>query len=239
MKKYRLIAFLGLILCANSVVFSQNEIPTIQPVAKFINKEGVEEESNNYSGDAPLTARFKANPQSQGDYTAHYEWRFTRENETIPYLIRYEEDTEFTFTEAGAHSIVCYVTFTKGDEKIEYTEEYWKDAGAIKVTISESSLDMPNAFSPNGDGYNDIYKVKTYKSLVEFHASIFNRWGQKLYEWDNPEGGWDGTFKGKDVKQGVYFVLVRAVGSDGRKYTIRRDVNLLRGYTENTGTLEN
>ena len=91
---------------------------------------------------------------------------------------------------------------------------------------------MPNAFSPNEDGINDIYKAKNgYQSITEFHAYIFNRWGQKLYEWTDPAGGWDGKFNGKPVEEGVYFVLVEAKGADGKKYHIRRDVNLLRGYT--------
>ena len=99
--------------------------------------------------------------------------------------------------------------------------------------MSESRLEMPNAFSPNGDGLNDVYRAKSgYRSIVEFHAAIFNRWGHKLYEWDDPAGGWDGKYKGKDVAQGVYFVLVKAKGADGRTYNIRRDVNLLRGHTE-------
>lgn len=58
-------------------------------------------------------------------------------------------------------------------------------------TTKVSSLLMPNAFSPNGDGINDIYKPKDgYRNIEEFHAYIYNRWGQKLYEWtDLP---WDG-----------------------------------------------
>lgn len=239
MKIYRLMAIFVIMLYANTLAFSQDEVPVIEPVARFINSNGEEEESNNYSGDAPLVAHFMANPKNQGDYTAHYEWRFTREGEAGPFLIRYDEDTEYTFKNAGTHTVVCYAIFTKGNDRIEYTDEYWKDSGPIRVTISESSLEMPNAFSPNGDGYNDVYKAKKYKSIVEFHAYIFNRWGQKLYEWDSPEGGWDGTFNGKDVKQGTYFVLVKATGSDGRKYNIRRDVNLLRGFVENSGTPEN
>ncbi|RRC99140.1 gliding motility-associated C-terminal domain-containing protein [Prevotella sp. OH937_COT-195] len=239
MKIYRLMAFCGIILCANILAFSQNETPTIEPTARFTNSNGEYEESNNYSGDAPLVAHFMANPKNQGEYSAHYEWRFVREGEKEPFLTRYEENTEYTFNHAGTHSVVCHVIFTKGNDRIEYTDEYWNETEPIKVTISESSLDMPNAFSPNGDGYNDIYKAKTYKSIIEFHAYIFNRWGQKLYEWDTPEGGWDGTFNGKDVKQGTYFVLVKATGSDGRKYNIRRDVNLLRGFVENSGITEN
>ena len=157
--------------------------------------------------------------------------------ENDPYLIRYEENTEYTFTKAGSHKIELYATFTQGNDTVTYTQEYWADSEPIRVTISESKLEMPNAFSPNGDGINDMYKAKSgYQSLVEFHAYIFNRWGQKLYEWTNPADGWDGTYNGKDVKEGVYYVLVKAKGADGRKYNIKRDVNLLRGYDETAGS---
>jgi len=102
------------------------------------------------------------------------------------------------------------------------------------TTVLTSTLVVPNAFSPNHDQINDIFKVKSYQNIVEFHAYIFNRWGQKLYEWTNIDGGWDGTYRGNDVKQGTYFVLVKAKGADGETYNIRKDVNLLRGYIEGT-----
>ena len=102
------------------------------------------------------------------------------------------------------------------------------------TVVLTSTLIMPNAFSPNNDKINDVYMVKSYQNIVEFHAYIFNRWGQKLYEWTDLEGGWDGTYRGNDVKQGTYFVLVKAKGADGQTYNIRKDVNLLRGYTEGT-----
>ena len=102
------------------------------------------------------------------------------------------------------------------------------------TVVLTSRLIMPNAFSPNHDLINDFYKVKESQNIVEFRATIFNRWGQKLYEWTNIEGGWDGTYRGQDVKQGTYFVLVKARGADGQTYNIRKDVNLLRGYTEGT-----
>jgi len=102
------------------------------------------------------------------------------------------------------------------------------------TVVLTSTLVMPNAFSPNNDRINDVYKVKSYQNIVEFHAYIFNRWGQKLYEWTNIEEGWDGKYRGNDVKQGTYFVLVKAKGADGQTYNIRKDVNLLRGYTEGT-----
>ncbi|MBR7065363.1 MAG: gliding motility-associated C-terminal domain-containing protein [Prevotella sp.] len=225
----------ALALCLTTAT-AQDDYPTINPTATYTDIDGKEEQSNDYSGSAPLIGRFEANPENVGSWNAYYEWRFTllKEQESEPYLIRYEQDTEYTFTEAGTHHIVLYAIFTQGKDSILYTQDYWNDVPALSVTISESKLDMPNAFSPNGDDINDIYGAKEgYKSLVEFHATIYNRWGQKIYEWDDPAGGWDGTFNGKEAKQGTYFVLVKAKGADGRVYNIRRDVNLLRGYREN------
>lgn len=223
-----------LVLCTTLQAYA-DEVPTIDPQATFTTDEG-EETGTSYSGSAPLTVVFHANAENVDMYTPHYEWRFTKEGETQPYLVRYEEETEYTFTEAGSHRIVLYATFINDNDTVAYTKDYWQDAQPITIQISESKLEMPNAFSPNGDGINDIYRAKNnYQSIVEFDAYIFNRWGQKLYEWHDPAGGWDGKFNGKDVKQGVYFVLVKAKGADGRKYNIKKDVNLLRGYTESNG----
>ena len=97
-----------------------------------------------------------------------------------------------------------------------------------------SKLSFPNAFSPNGDGKNDKFMAKECENIAEFHDYIFNRWGQKLYDWTDPTDGWDGTHNGNPVKEGVYFILCKAKGTDGQNFTIRKDVNLLRGYEETT-----
>lgn len=231
------LALLATLFC--SVRATADDTPTINPTATFVTSEG-EETGVSYSGSAPLTARFMANPENVGAWTPHYEWRFTMEGSQEPYLVRFEQDTEYTFTKAGSHRIVLYATFTLNGDTIAFTHDYWSSADPITVTIAESKLEMPNAFSPNGDGINDVYKAKSgYQSLVEFHAYIFNRWGQKLFEWDDPAQGWDGKYNGKDVKDGVYFVLVKAKGADGRNFNIKRDVNLLRGFTEGSNATEN
>ena len=107
----------------------------------------------------------------------------------------------------------------------EVDEEYGNISGEA------SQLTFPNAFSPNGDGNNDLYQAKTCQNIVEFRATIINRWGHKLYEWSDPAGGWDGTSGGRNVADGVYFVIVKAKGADGKDYHIRKDVNLLRGHS--------
>lgn len=212
-----------------TTVSRADEYPGIQPSVTYTTADGETSEDETFSGSAPIKASFMANPSNESGWTSYYEWRIYHDNDTVPYIIRYEENTEIEFNQSGLHRAVLYAKFTKDGETIELTNE----ESPFSVTVSESHLQMPNAFSPNGDGINDIYKAKDgYQSLTEFHAYIFNRWGQKLYEWADPAGGWDGTFHGKPVKDGVYFCLVKAKGADGKTYNIKKDVNLLRDYTE-------
>ncbi len=186
--------------------------------------DGEEMESTDMIADAqaPLTVRFAANPtETEGD--VGYEWRFTREGEEKPFMTRYEETTTYEFKQSGMTKVELYVTMAGYDEA-ELTATF-------SISITNSMLEMPNAFSPNGDGVNDIYKAKeNHKSIVEFHAYIFNRWGQKIYDWTDINGGWDGTWNGKDVKDGTYYVLVKAKGADGINYEIKKDINVLRKY---------
>ena len=226
MKKRLLLGLAALLLMAETA------FADFTPTAYYI-LDGENQETTDVLNDAeaPLTVTFKANPDNLGDMTPSYEWRFTREGEEQPFLIRYEEETTYEFRQSGTTAIALYVSYgSDTDPELIST---------IRISISSSLLEVPNAFSPNGDGINDIFKVKeNHKSIVEFKGCIFNRWGQKLFEWTDIDGGWDGTYHGSQVKAGVYFVLIKAKGADGREYDIKRDVNLLRGYLEETTTTE-
>lgn len=243
MKNNTFFCLLTMLIISVSSAFAEDIIPTINPVAYVTEEGGEETETTSFSGSAPIQVRLVPQTEDLGDCTAYYEWRFYKEGGSVsePYLVRHEEETEMTLTESGTHCIALIAYFTIGADTIaKYDEEYWQTATPIRITASESKLEFPNAFSPNGDGTNDIYKAKDgYRSIVEFKATIYNRWGQKIYEWTNPAGGWDGKFNGSDVKQGVYFVHVVAKGADGRKYNIKRDVNLLRGYDETSKGVNN
>jgi len=64
---------------------------------------------------------------------------------------------------------------------------------------------LPNAFSPNGDGLNDIFiPVRRYDMVKKYHLMIFNRWGQQIFETQNIDQGWDGTYQGKPSPYGTY-----------------------------------
>ena len=202
--------------------------PKTFPKASITSPSG-EVFADSYSGSAPAEAFFSANPSDTTGWKHHYEWRFYKESSETPYLIRYEENTNYTFNTSGSYRVTLYSVFTQGKDSLIY------ESDPFIISLAESKLEMPNAFTPNGDEHNDVYKARDgHQSIIEFHAYIFNRWGQKLYEWTDINSGWDGKFHGKDVKQGVYFCLVKAKGSDGKIYNIKTDVNLLRGYSEST-----
>lgn len=99
----------------------------------------------------------------------------------------------------------------------------------IKIIVAEGPyLTMPNAFSPNGDGNNDIFKILAagYKKLKTF--KIFNRWGEQLFSTTDFRKGWDGTFKDKACEIGTYFWVVTAIDLDDKEKLIKGDLILIR-----------
>lgn len=219
---------LYLLLFLPLATYGEDELPSVSSLATYVDKDGQQQETTSISdGEAPLEVTFTATPQNLGSHTPAYEWHFRKQGQTGELFVRYEETTTYRFVDSGTFDIVLRMLSSETGELL--------DSATVTVAISESKLEFPNAFSPNDDDKNKIYKAKKgYRSIVEFHAYIFNRWGQKLFEWTDPAEGWDGTYKGNDVKEGVYYVLVKAKGADGRNYNIKKAVNLLRGYTEET-----
>lgn len=99
----------------------------------------------------------------------------------------------------------------------------------IKVD-KESFLDVPNIFSPNGDGINDYFQVKA-ETLKEFHGIILNRWGRKVFEWTDWQeetSGWDGMIGSSKAAPGVYFAIIDATGYDETPYHFEVSLHLVR-----------
>lgn len=97
------------------------------------------------------------------------------------------------------------------------------DTVAHDITIlEESTFYAPNAFTPNGDGYNEIF-LPQGTGIVEYRLLIFNRWGELLFETTDLTLGWDGTYKDQVVKEDVYVWKVRIVdlNNDLQEYTGR------------------
>ncbi len=99
---------------------------------------------------------------------------------------------------------------------------------SIRVSVDDRfALHIPNSFTPNNDGLNDIFKINSAMVVVSFYGQIFNRWGSLIYEWSDAESGWDGKYKDKVVPEGVYVYVIKSEGLCGRK-EITGHVTLLK-----------
>lgn len=169
-------------------------------------------------GSAPADIQFRSYCT---DAVAFKEWQFSRDAEFREVLLRFNEsDLDYSFRENGTF----YVKFTASNEDASCTI----DGDVYTITIGESRLECPNAFSPDSsEGVNDEWKV-SYKSIVSFKCWIFDRYGTPIFSFDDPAVGWDGKYKGKYVRAGVYYYVIEAKGADGKEYNLKGDINILK-----------
>ena len=164
-------------------------------------------------GDAPLLVSFTNLAQPP---TALFEWDFGDGNGST------ERSPVHLFTEPGTYP----VTFT-------VTEGECSAFSIIDIVVrgpeeEVSSVHIPNVFSPNGDGINDMLQVDA-KSIARIELRIMNRWGQLVALLERTDQGWDGrNSAGEALPAGTYFYLLEAEGTDGRHHGINGSITLLR-----------
>ena len=132
---------------------------------------------------------------------------------TMPGRICYPSNGTFFITREGSNG-VC--------DKKKYT---------VKIEVGTRPDAFPNAFTPNGDGVNDTYKPLFFCPVITTDFRVYNRWGQKVFETQDPNKAWDGKVDGKDVPSDVYAwqVEYEAVREGVRqKLKAKGDVALLR-----------
>ena len=190
------------------------------------NEKGLD---NGLGGSAPVHIVFTGYPT---DEVVYREWEMATDEDFENVILQYNQDeVDYNFNDAGTYYMRYYVANAAGTCE-SYGETY-------RILVSESELVCPNIFSPGStEGVNDVWKV-SYKSLVDFHCWIFNRWGTCVCEFTDPGSGWDGTYKGRLVDTGVYYYVVTATGSDGVKYKKRGDITILRYKKGASGTSGN
>ncbi len=101
-----------------------------------------------------------------------------------------------------------------------------RDEVCVEVT-SNYNIYIPNIFSPNGDGNNDVFIVYG-TGLTKFEMNVFDRWGEKLFVSKDQLVGWDGTFKGELCKNDAYTYQIKYQALDGKTYTRTGHVTLMK-----------
>ena len=100
---------------------------------------------------------------------------------------------------------------------------------SITVGDGRCQLYMPSAFTPNGDGKNDVFKALDGKNVIEFNLQVYNRWGELVFSSKDINKGWDGRYKNKLQDSGVYVWIVnyRTI-TDIKENTLKGKVLLIR-----------
>lgn len=104
----------------------------------------------------------------------------------------------------------------------------FKDTIAVMFEDCLCNATIPDAFTPNNDGLNDVIKPMIFCQPTNYKFMIANRWGQIVFVSTIPGENWDGNFKGKAADVGTYYYLYQATDVKGRKYLQKGDILLLR-----------
>ena len=155
------------------------------------------------TGSSPLEIYFEA--KANEPVARFFNWQITLDGE--PLLSRNDRDHPYTFRNAGIYRVI-----------LKASNQYCSSTDTLMVKVSASGLQVPYAFTPNGDGKNDEFRV-AYTSLTDFKCWIFNRWGRQIYFWTDPQKGWDGTINGTPARPGGYVYIIEATGADLDEYT--------------------
>ncbi|HYW94231.1 MAG TPA: gliding motility-associated C-terminal domain-containing protein, partial [Bacteroidales bacterium] len=106
---------------------------------------------------------------------------------------------------------------------------------SVKICVDECiKYEIPNVFSPNGDGVNDVLKPYEYRDVNKIDMKIFNRWGQMIYETQDPNINWDGKIMGTDklASPGVYYYICDVYEKRITGIEIRNLVGFIHLYHE-------
>lgn len=191
--------------CSNNSTFTVNAYPI--PVADF-----------NYAPIKPIeNDDITFTDASYGATIAGWNWYFmsTASQQST------EQNPVFIYTEAGAYAITLIAKSDQGCiDTVTKTILVGQDFGIF----------VPNAFTPNGDGLNDIFFAKGF-GIVSFKMEIFDRWGEKVFTGNNINDAWDGTYQlkgGKIVQDGVFSWRIELTDVYGKSKELTGHVTLIK-----------
>jgi len=172
-------------------------------------------------GSAPVDYTFTA--YANEPVAVQYKWTVTQFDSisgVISAFVRYEKILDYQFVQDGYYRVTLEVS-DRQSICVDSTQSF-------NLMIESTVIKIPNAFSPGSSiGVNDELKI-SFSSVFDFKASVYNRWGNLLFQWSDPAKGWDGRVNGKFVPTGAYYVIVEYKDASGKNRTMSRAVNVLR-----------
>jgi gliding motility-associated-like protein len=147
------------------------------------------------------------NASSKNAMISYYNWMFAGTNSRLVQDTSDLKNPQRVYEETGKYPVLLIAT---------------TDYGCIDTTITfleindDLNVFIPNSFTPNSDGINDVFQVKGIGFKAEnFLLEVFDRWGRSVYASKDVTKGWDGTVKGQTPSEGLYIYRVRIIGANG------------------------
>jgi gliding motility-associated-like protein len=151
---------------------------------------------------------------SEGEGQISWRWFFNADPAYRPNA----QQAAFVFAEAGNYPVVLVVK----------TEHGCADTVIKSIVIGvDFNVFVPNTFSPNNDGSNDVFKAVT-RGVKLYNLQIFDRWGARIFSSGDVDAAWDGTYKGEPCKADVYTWTIDVSSTRGERKQLRGHVTLLR-----------
>lgn len=129
----------------------------------------------------------------------------------------------YTVNTTPNHTTTYTVVITRGP----CTETVVVKVVVIDDGCESSDVFVPNTFTPNGDGYNDVMFARGHK-LDQIYFAIYNRWGELVFETNDKNVGWDGTYKGKPADVGVFGYYIKVKCYNGLETFKKGNITLIR-----------
>ena len=125
------------------------------------------------------------------------------------WLWQFHGNTTATYTGKSPPAI-CYPTAGEFPIQLIVSNAYGADTSIKQIKVAKCSdcIYAPTAFSPNNDGINDLFKVYTNCILEAYHIQIYSRWGNLIFESDNIQEPWNGTYKSVNCETGSYYYVI-------------------------------
>lgn len=137
-----------------------------------------------------------------------------------------------TYTVVG--NSILFVPKVSGEYSFSYTDQYgcqhFLKTIFIEVQTNEcndGTVYLPTGFTPNSDGVNDVLYIRS-NFITEVYLTVYDRWGEKLFETNDIQKGWDGTYKGKQLDQGVYGYYMTFKCNNGQQSFKKGNITLMR-----------
>lgn len=158
-------------------------------------------------GQAPLDVSFT----NSSSGASSYNWNLGNGFST-------QQDPSSTYTEPGTYTVMLVASNGTCVDSVS----------TVIIVDAETTITIPNVFSPNGDGVNDVFFIKS-TGMESLNCDIFNRWGQLVYKIGSPGQRWDGTLNnGNLATDGTYFYILTAKGYNGKDYNSQGSLTLFR-----------